>query len=246
MTLTCVILEDEPLARSLIEAYVGKVPHLQLINSFSNSLEALDFLRENKVDILFSDIQMPDITGIALLKILSKKPLVILTTAYSEYAIEGYELDVFDYLLKPISFERFLKSVEKATLRLTNPDPEKSIGNIQSAQNHEIAPNFIFIKDGTKLIKIKLDEILYIEGLKDYVSIYTKDKKIVSLQTLKSLETQLPQNQFIRVHNSYIIAFNAIEVVDKERILIGKNYIPISDTYKKAFKEYLEKNQLGN
>lgn len=246
MTLTCVILEDEPLARSLMEAYVSKVPHLQLVNSFSNSLEALDFLRENKVDILFSDIQMPDITGIALLKILSKKPLVILTTAYSEYAIEGYELDVFDYLLKPISFERFLKSVEKATLRLTNTEAEKSIVNIQPVQNQEVAPNFIFIKDGTKLIKITLDEILYIEGLKDYVSIYTKDKKIVSLQTLKSLETQLPQNQFIRVHNSYIIAFNAIEVVDKERILIGKNYIPISDTYKKAFKEYLEKNQLGN
>jgi two-component system, LytTR family, response regulator len=246
MILSCVILEDEPLARSLMEAYVAKVPHLQLINSFSNSLEALDFLRENKVDILFSDIQMPDITGIALLKILQKKPLVILTTAYSEYAIEGYELEVFDYLLKPISFERFLKSVEKATLRLTNTENEKSIANIQPVQNQEVVPNFIFIKDGTKLIKITLDEILYIEGLKDYVSIYTKDKKIVSLQTLKSLEMQLPQNQFIRVHNSYIIAFNAIEVVDKERILIGKNYIPISDTYKKAFKEYLEKNQLGN
>ncbi len=245
MILSCVILEDEPLARSLMEAYVAKVPHLQLINSFSNSLEALDFLRENKVDILFSDIQMPDITGIALLKILSKKPLVILTTAYSEYAIEGYELEVFDYLLKPISFERFLKSVEKATLRLTTNDTEKAIINVQASQNQEVVPNFIFIKDGTKLIKITLDEILYIEGLKDYVSIYTKDKKIVSLQTLKSLEMQLPQNQFIRVHNSYIIAFKAIEVVDKERILIGKNYIPISDTYKKAFKEYLEKNQLG-
>lgn len=246
MILSCIILEDEPLARSLIETYVSKVPHLQLVNSFSSSMEALDFLRENKVDILFSDIQMPDITGIALLKILSKKPLVILTTAYSEYAIEGYELDVFDYLLKPISFERFLKSVEKATLRLTLNETERLANNLQASQNQEVAPNFIFIKDGTKLIKIKLGEILYIEGLKDYVSIYTKDKKIVSLQTLKSLEAQLPHNQFIRVHNSYIIAFGAIEVVDKERILISKNYIPISDTYKKAFKDYLEKNQLGN
>ena len=129
---------------------------------------------------------------------------------------------------------------------MTTIEAEKATVILQTSQNQEIAPNFIFIKDGTKLIKIKFDEILYIEGLKDYVSIYTKDKKIVSLQTLKSLETQLPQNQFIRVHNSYIIAFNAIEIVDKERILIGKNYIPISDTYKKAFKEYLEKNQLGN
>jgi two-component system, LytTR family, response regulator len=246
MTLTCVILEDEPLARSLVENYVSKVPHLQLLQSFSDSMKALDYLRENKVDILFSDIQMPDITGIALLKILQKKPLVILTTAYSEYAIEGYELDVFDYLLKPISFERFLKSVEKATLRLTANDAERS--NEKGSQPiafQPVAANFIFIKDGTKLIKVKFEDILYIEGLKDYVSIITKEKKIVSLQAMKSLEAQLPENQFIRVHNSYIVYCPAIEVVEKDRILIAKNYIPISDTYKKAFKDYLDRNQLG-
>ncbi len=243
MTITCIILEDEPLARSLMENYVSKVAHLQLVKSFSDPLAALDFLRENQVDILFSDIQMPEITGIALLKILKNKPLVILTTAYSEYAIEGYELEVFDYLLKPINFERFLKSVEKATIRL-NP-----IEFIKPTENQLVAENikdFIFIKDGTKMIKVRLGDIKYIEGLKDYVSIYTNERKIVSLQTLKSLENQLPSNQFIRVHNSYIIAFDAIDVVDKEKIQIGKSYIPISDTYKKAFREYLEKNQLGN
>ncbi|MES2794334.1 MAG: LytTR family DNA-binding domain-containing protein [Bacteroidota bacterium] len=247
MKLSCVILEDEPLARSLMENYVAKVPHLQLVNSFSDAISALDFLRENKVDILFSDIQMPEITGIALLKLLKNKPLVILTTAYSEYALEGYELEVFDYLLKPISFERFLKAVEKATSRLN----ANTIISKETEPQHlpfvsDSNKDFIFIKDGTKMVKLRLNEIKYIEGLKDYVSIYTTEKKIVSLQTLKSLETQLPQNQFIRVHNSYIISLDAIDVVDKEKVLIGKSYIPISDTYKKAFREYLDKNQLGS
>jgi two-component system, LytTR family, response regulator len=247
MKLTCIIIEDEPLARNLMEAYVQKVPNLTLLKSFSDPLQALDFLRENTIDILFCDIQMPEITGITLLKILKKKPLVILTTAYSEYAIEGYELEVFDYLLKPISFERFLKAVEKATIRLTPIEPQKLLTNTdQLFENEVLAKEFIFVKDGTKLIKVKLSDILYIEGLKDYVSIITKDKRIVSLQTLKSLETLLPESQFIRVHNSFIIAFAAIDTVDKEKILIGKNYIPISDTYKKAFRDYLEKNQLGS
>ncbi|GGD83700.1 DNA-binding response regulator [Emticicia aquatilis] len=249
--LTCIIIEDEPLARNLMEAYVKKVPHLNLLKSFSSSLAALDFLRENTVDILFSDIQMPEITGITLLKILQKKPLVILTTAYSEYALEGYELEVFDYLLKPISLERFLKAVEKATIRLTATQPvvqEKIVQEITvSPDNNQ---GFIFVKDGTKLVKIRLNEIQYIEGLKDYVCIHTKDKdstlkKIVTLQTMKSLESQLSENQFIRIHNSYIIAFDAIDAIDKEKVQIGKNFIPISDTYRKAFKEFIEKKQVS-
>ncbi|MFN3488838.1 MAG: LytR/AlgR family response regulator transcription factor [Emticicia sp.] len=264
--LTCIIIEDEPLARNLMEAYVKKVPHLNLLKSFSSSLAALDFLRENTVDILFSDIQMPEITGITLLKILQKKPLVILTTAYSEYALEGYELEVFDYLLKPISLERFLRAVEKATIRLTAAQPiaaqpiaaqaiiqEKNVQEI--TVNSEGNQGFIFVKDGTKLVKIRLNEILYIEGLKDYVCIHTKDKdstlkKIVTLQTMKSLESQLsavgvPNSQFIRIHNSYIIAFDAIDAIDKEKVQIGKNFIPISDTYRKVFKEFIEKKQVG-
>jgi two-component system, LytTR family, response regulator len=243
MLLTCVILEDEPLARSLMETYVSKVTHLELVKSFGNPIDALDYFRENSVDILFSDIHMPEINGISLLKLLKNKPLVILTTAYSEYALEGYELEVFDYLVKPINFERFLNSVEKATNRLKSArNIEKQ--NIQS-QNLEEPKESIFIKDGTKMVKLRLNEIRFIEGLKDYVSIYTNDKKIVSLQTLKWLETQLPQDRFMRVHNSYIIALNAIDIVEKDKVLIGKNYIPISDTYKKLFREYLDQNQLG-
>ncbi|MDZ7935276.1 MAG: LytTR family DNA-binding domain-containing protein [Emticicia sp.] len=254
--LTCIIIEDEPLARNLMEVYVKKVPHLNLLKSFSSSLAALDFLREKTaagvpVDILFSDIQMPEITGITLLKILQKKPLVILTTAYSEYALEGYELEVFDYLLKPISLERFLKAVEKATIRLTAAQPVVQEKIVQEVTvNSEGGQGFIFVKDSTKLVKIRLNEILYIEGLKDYVCIHTKDKdatlkKIVTLQTMKSLESQLLSNQFIRIHNSYIIAFDAIDAIDKEKVQIGKNFIPISDTYRKAFKEFIERKQVS-
>jgi two-component system, LytTR family, response regulator len=241
--ISCVIVEDEPLARSLIEVYISKINQLDLIASFGNPLEALAFLRDNKVDILFTDIQMPEVTGIALLKLLNNKPLIILTTAYSEYAIEGYELEVFDYLLKPISFERFLKSIEKAMVRLNNATvvyEQKDVLESQKPDNQ-----IIFVKDGVKMIKINLNEITHIEGLKDYVCIFTQEKKIVTLQTLKSLVISLPQSQFIRIHNSFIIAFNAIDVIAKDSVFIGKKEIPISDTYKKAFKDFVASRQIG-
>ncbi|RDB07108.1 LytR/AlgR family response regulator transcription factor [Runella aurantiaca] len=240
MTLTCVVVEDEPLARNLLEQYILKVSHLQLVKSFSNPLTALEFLRNNSVDILFSDIQMPEITGISLLKILPKKPLVILTTAYSEYAIEGYELDVLDYLLKPITLERFLKSVEKATQRLSTAPPSPAL---ETAAPIDQTQASIFVKDGTKLVKIRLNEILYIEGLKDYVTIHTKEKKVVTLQTLKSLEAQLTPHHFIRVHHSFLVSFDAIDTIEKEKIQIGKVWIPISDTYRKSVKEFIERKQ---
>jgi two-component system, LytTR family, response regulator len=247
MTHTCIIVEDEPLARSLLENYIQKIPYLQLVQSFSDPLKALEFLRENTVDILFSDIQMPEITGITLLKILQKKPLIILTTAYSEYALEGYELDVLDYLLKPITFERFLKSVEKASLRLNsnlNQVSEKIVQEIVSINPvvDSIQP-YIFVKDGTKLVKLKLNEIMYIEGLKDYVCIHTTQQKVVSLQTMKSLEIALPENQFIRIHNSYIVALEWIEAIQRDKVQIGKVFLPISDTYRKAFKDFIDKGQ---
>ncbi|WP_247234057.1 LytTR family DNA-binding domain-containing protein [Telluribacter sp. SYSU D00476] len=248
MTYTCIIVEDEPLARSLLEQYIQKIPYLQLVNQFSNALSALDFLHHNSVDIMFSDIQMPEVTGIAMLKILQKKPLIILTTAYSEYALEGYELDVADYLLKPITFERFIKSVEKVTRRLhvaqpTVAQPLPEVPALSKAA--EPQQSFIFVKDGTRLVKVRLDEITYIEGLKDYVAIHTIQKKIVSLQTMKSLESQLPADRFIRIHNSYIVALEAIESIDREKVQIGAVYLPISDTYRKAFREFIERNQIG-
>lgn len=244
MNISCIIVEDEPLARNLLEQYIQKVPYLHLIQSFSNPLAAIEFLRENSVDLLFLDIQMPEITGVNLLKILSKKPLVIFTTAYSEYALEGYELDVVDYLLKPITLERFLKAVEKVAQRLTPFKKDHDEEKQERATETEITPNFVFVKDGTKLVKIRLQDILYIEGLKDYVIIHTPQQKVVSLQRMKNLEEQLPANQFIRIHNSYIVSLEAIDAIEKEKVQIGKVFIPISDTYRKAFKEFIEQKNI--
>lgn len=237
MNLTCLIVEDEPLARNLMKEYVQKVSYLNLVEACASPLAALEILRTQPVDILFLDIQMPEITGISLLKTLQRKPLVILTTAYSQYALEGYELDVVDYLLKPITFERFLRAVDKASQRMLTPSRPAAVS---------VEPNapFVFVKDGTKLVKIRLEEILYVEGLKDYVTIHTKEKKVVTLQRLKALEDQLPVNKFIRVHHSYIIAVDAIDVIHKGEVQIGNVFIPISDSYRKSFKEFIERNQM--
>ncbi len=239
MNLTCLIVEDEPLARNLMTEYVRKIPYLHLVDACSSPLAAIEILRNQPVDLIFLDIQMPEITGISLLKALQKKPMVILTTAYSEYALEGYELDVIDYLLKPITFERFLRAVEKASQR-TSVAPT----SVSENKPADVAQPFIFVKDGTKLVKIKWDDILYVEGLKDYVTIHTKQQKIVSLQRIKSLEEQLPSDKFIRVHHSYIIAINAIDVIHKGEVQIGTAQIPISDTYRKSFKEFIDRNQM--
>jgi DNA-binding LytR/AlgR family response regulator len=235
MSLTCLIVEDEPLARSLLTDYVKKIPSLELIAACSNPLETLEILKTTPVDLLFLDIQMPELTGIGLLKALTKKPMVIFTTAYSEYALEGYELDVVDYLLKPVTFERFLRAVNKAQIHSTaQPNkPAMSIGD-----------DFIFVKDGTKLVKIMINDILYVEGLKDYVTIYTKTQKVVSLQRLKALEEQLPASLFVRIHNSYIVSLRAITSVHKSEVEIGTAFLPVGETYKKAFKEAIEKRQV--
>jgi two-component system, LytTR family, response regulator len=239
--LNCVIIEDEPLARNLLAEYVKKVPSLHLLEAFSNPLAAMETLRTANIDILFLDVQMPEITGISLLKILKKRPLVVLTTAYSQYALEGYELDVADYLLKPITFERFLKAVDKVTQRLESTTP---IVQHLPAEQSTSSPAFIFVKDGTKLVKVKLDEILYIEGLKDYVTIHTTNQKVVTLQRLKILEEQLPSDKFIRIHNSYIVSLNAIEVIQKNEVQIKGVVLPVGDTYRKSFKEFIDQNHM--
>jgi two-component system, LytTR family, response regulator len=235
LNITCLIVDDEPLARNLMTEYVRKVGFLKLVKACSSPLEALEILRSTPVDLLFLDVQMPGLTGIAFLKSLQKKPHVILTTAYSEYAMEGYELDVADYLLKPITFERFLKAVDKVSTRLARPQESAPV---------EPSADYIFVKDGTKLVKIRWDDILYVEGLKDYVTIHTLQQKVVSLQRLKSLEEQLPGQKFMRVHNSFIISLNAIKAIQKDKVQIAEAWIPIGDTYRKAFKEFVEGRQL--
>ncbi|MBX2915092.1 MAG: response regulator transcription factor [Cyclobacteriaceae bacterium] len=238
MKLNCAIIDDEPLARNLLSDYVAKVPTLNLVQAFGNPLEALELLRTQPVDILFLDVQMPQLTGTSLLKILQHKPMVILTTAYSEYALEGYELDVADYLLKPVTFERFLKAVDKVTQRIiaeTRPVVQAEA---------KATPDFVFVKDGTKSVKVMLNEILYVEGLKDYVTIHTPTQKIVTLQRMKALEEQLPADRFIRIHNSYIVAVKAIDVVHKSEVQIGQSVLPVGDTYRKSFKDFIEKRQI--
>jgi len=243
LNINCLIVEDEPLARSLLIDYVQKVPYLSLIKACSGPMEAMEELRNNPVDLLFLDVQMPEITGISFLKSLQKKPLVILTTAYSQYALEGYELDVTDYLLKPITFERFLKAVDKVNQRLTSTVAAISAPTEKS--NTETSPSYIFVKDGTKLVKVRWEDILYVEGLKDYVTVHTRQQKIISLQRMKLLEEQLPADQFIRIHNSFIISLNSIDSVYKDKVQIGQAHIPIGDTYKKSFREFLEGKQIG-
>lgn len=238
MSTSCIIVDDEPLARSLLKDYVSKVPSLILLDVCSSPVIAMEIIQTQSVDLIFLDIQMPEITGLSLLKIMKKKPLVVLTTAYSEYALESYELDVVDYLLKPITFSRFLQAVDKVNSRM----------NTSSASLEKITPNpsqpFIFVKDGTKLVKVRWEDILYIEGLKDYVTIHTKQQKVVSLQRLKSMEEQLPSDQFIRIHNSFIVALNAIDTIHKNEVHIGSAAVPISDSYRKTFKEFIDKNHL--
>lgn len=241
--MNCLIVEDEPLARNLLTEYVRKVPYLRLLDACASPLAALDLLRREPVDLLFLDIQMPEITGLALLKILQKRPLVILTTAYSEYALQGYELDVVDYLLKPVTLERFLKAVDKAAQRLgMGLAPAAPVAAAPAAA--EPAQPFVFVKDGTKLVKVRWNDILYVEGLKDYVVIHTRTQKIVTLQRLKALETQLPADRFIRIHHSYIVSLDGIDVVHKGEVQIGAALIPVSDSYRKAFREFIERNQI--
>jgi DNA-binding LytR/AlgR family response regulator len=240
MKLNCVIVEDEPLARNLLVEYIRKVPSLNLIDACSSPIAALEVLRKNPIDVLFLDVQMPELTGISLLKVLQKRPMVILTTAYSEYAMQGYELDVVDYLLKPITFERFLRAVDKVIQRLES----KTVTTVVEKPHVTSEQPFVFVKDGTKLVKIVFDDILYVEGLKDYVTIHMKNQKIVSLQRLKTLEEQLPPDRFIRIHNSFIVALNAIDVIHKSNVQVRDTQLPIGETYKKSFREFIERNRM--
>lgn len=224
----CLVIDDEPYARELLSEFIAKLPNLKLEGAYSSALGALPSLSKKNVDVIFLDIQMPDISGIDFLKTLDKRPCVIFTTAFSEYALEGFELDVVDYLLKPFDFNRFLKAVNKLTLRL-----EKS-GPVYASEKTQGRPDFIFVKDGSKLVKVELKNILFIKGTREYVTIYTRDKKIMSLQTLKNLETELPP-EFIRVHNSYIVFIPSVGTISKNELEIEGEIIPIGITYKKNF-----------
>ena len=226
----CIIIDDEPFARQLLAGYVEKVPFLTLKGAYSNGLEALDVINNKEIDLLFLDIQMPEISGIDFLKALKVKPVVIFTTAHAEFALEGYELDVIDYLLKPFDFGRFLKAVEK--VRAFNKPEEPRV---------ETKKEYFFVKESNKLIKLAFSDILYVKGLKDYVTIYTNQGKHIVLQTMKTLQERLPATQFIRVHNSYIISLDHVEAMIGNKIKIGEKLLPVGSTYKSQLMTQIEK-----
>jgi len=231
MLIDCIAIDDEPLALDQMKEYIDKVPYLNLTGLFSTGLKAIDYLKENKVDLMFLDIQMDDLTGIQLLETITQKPKVILTTAYDEYAIKGYELDISDYLLKPISFERFVKAVNKTYDQIT----EKSKLNIEKKKPSGNERNFVFIRADYKMVKVVFDEIIFVEGLKDYLKIVTPNKTIVTHMSFKTLEQMFPVNEFIRVHKSYLVPVSKIDSIGKNYLDIGKHQIPIGDFYKKSF-----------
>lgn len=234
----CLVVDDEPLALDILTDYIEKVPFLQLVNATTSAFDALAQVQDGKADLVFLDVQMPELTGIQFLKIINGKCDVILTTAYPQYALDGYELDVVDYLLKPIAFDRFYKAVQKV-------HHEKS----QSAPIAEPVPatstyDFIFVKTEHKIQKIYLDDILYIEGLKDYISIFTSSERIITLQNMKKMEDVLPAGRFVRVHKSYILALDKIESIERSRIFIGDKIIPIGDTYRDNFFKLIENKNI--
>jgi two-component system LytT family response regulator len=228
----CLVVDDEPLALHIVEDYISKVPFLQLVKATTNPIEALTLVQQGEVDLVFLDVQMPELTGIQFLKIANGKAKVILTTAYPEYALEGYELDVVDYLLKPIAFDRFFKAVQKVQGTLQpSAKPEKSP---EPAQN-DFLSDFIFVKSEHKIQKVYLRDIMFIEGLKDYISIFTPGERIITLQNMKKMEDALPERHFVRVHKSYIVSLNKIDSIERSRIWIGDKIIPVGDTYREEF-----------
>jgi DNA-binding LytR/AlgR family response regulator len=243
MKIKTIIVDDEPLALDILETYIEKLPDLELIARCSNAFEANEALKKSDVDLMFLDIQMPQLTGIDFLKTLAKPPMVVFTTAYSNYALEGFELNALDYLLKPVSLERFMKAVNKAEEQM---ELHRNTGNESAHQ--EDGPDYFFVKSDKKLVRVKYSDIIYIEGLKDYVIIRMENGRVISLQTMKSLEDKLPVSQFIRVHRSYIVNLekivaivgNMVEVAEKGAV----KHLPIGKNYRDILLEMIEKNKL--
>jgi two-component system LytT family response regulator len=241
----CLVVDDEPLALHIIEDYISKIPFLELVKATTNPIEALTIVQEGGVDLVYLDVQMPELTGIQFLRIANGRAKVILTTAYPQYALEGYELDVIDYLLKPIAFDRFFKSAQKAqgiiqpATKSISADQPIIVAAPQQPQD-DFSHDFIFVKTEHKIQKVYLHDIQYIEGLKDYISIFTDGERIITLQNMKKMEDALPERHFVRVHKSYIVALNKIDSIERSRIFIGDKVIPVGDTYRDQFFKAIE------
>ncbi len=232
MKLKCIAVDDEPLALDVISKYIESLPYLEFMGRFTNSIKAMDFLKNNQIDLLFIDIQMPDLNGFQIIEELEPKPLIILTTAYGEYALDGFKVNAIDYLLKPIEFENFERSVQKARQWFV------ARTNIQT--NKE----FLYIKSGYKIIRLNFSEIEFIQGMSEYIKIHiSTGKPIMSLMPLKALEEKLPSDKFMRVHKSFIVNLDKINVIERGEIYYDDGtIIPVSSQYKEAFNEYLKNN----
>lgn len=241
--INAIIVDDEPLALDVLETYIDKLPEINLVARCNNALEANEALKNETIDLMFLDIQMPQLTGIDFLKTLKNPPLTIFTTAYANYAIEGFELNAIDYLLKPISLERFMKAVNKAIELVELQRKDSPVAVVDGDD-----PDFIFVKADKKLVKIKYSDILYVEGLKDYVIIRMDAKRVITLQTMKSLEEKLPRNIFMRIHRSYIVNIDKINAVIGNMIELNEKgqakHIPIGKNYREDLLSIVNKNRL--
>jgi DNA-binding LytR/AlgR family response regulator len=228
------IVDDEPLALDLLESYVRKTPFLNLVGRCNNAVAAMEAIHQGGIDLLFLDIQMPELNGLELSKMIGDKPKVIFTTAFQQYALDGYKVNALDYLLKPISYQEFLQAANKAV---------KWFDLLRNQNGGEDGNDAIFVKTEYKLVQISISQILYIEGLKDYVKIYLENSSepILSLMSMKTVEERLPAEKFMRVHRSFIVQLDKIKTIERNRIVFGKTYIPISDSYKEQFTEFLSK-----
>ncbi len=236
MTFRCLIVDDEPLALDLLEGYVAKTPFLTLAGRCSSAFQAMEMLEKSEADLMFLDIQMPGLSGLEFSRSLKDRPKVIFTTAFEQYALEGFKVDALDYLLKPISYPEFLNAVNKA---------KRWLEHFEKTSLPETR-NSIFVKADYKLVQIEFNSILYIEGLKDYVKFYLEanEKPILSLMSMKSLEENLPESKFMRVHRSFIVNLDKINTIERNRIVFGKEYIPISENYKEKFHKFVNEKFL--
>ena len=242
MKLICIAIDDEPLALEKIKGYVEKVDTLDLISTFDNGIDALSFLKENKVDLMFLDVQMEELSGIQLLETLNHKPKVILTTAYDKYTLKGYELNVTDYLLKPFSFQRFLQAIDKVYDVVLSEKNRTPAIHAEKNQNYKL--DYIFIRTDSKYKKVNFADILFVEGMKDYIRIHTTNERMMTLKSFKKISEFLPEELFIRVHKSYLVSISKIDSIERNTIVIGENRIPIGESYRKHFFYMLKKNQL--
>lgn len=240
-----IIVDDEPLAQDVLETYISKTPELNLVSKCNNAFEANDALKNHQIDLMFLDIQMPQLTGIEFLKTLSRQPLVIFTTAYPNYAVEGFELNALDYLLKPISIDRFMKAVNKAMDMIGLQRRDHDHGAVPSAPEEE---DYFFVKADKKLVKVNFKDIVYIEGLKDYVIIRMETTRVITLQTMKSLEDKLPLSKFKRIHRSYIVNLDKVEAIVGNMVEVLEKgqpkHLPIGKNYRDELLEMINKNRI--